>query len=549
MIGSRHHWLFVGAGLLVTAILAAEGALLAASRRSANGSARILAGRNRECRALAAGNPAPTPAQTARIEAELARAGATLRALESRLGRTGGGAARPPASPTDAFFDLTGFVRSMEEKAALAGVGVKAGERFGFSAYLHDGPPPALLAAIDRQRRMATILLEALFAARPDRIDGVRRERPTGPPAAGAGDRDLPDFFAMDPHWSLRDAGVVDAVAFRLAFSGHSSALRRFLNHVAAADLPVVVRGVAVEPAGESPPARPIAVSAKEPLALVVRSARSRFLVTVEFCELTGAFPPPGDSLPPGPVVPDAGAPWPEPRAQSRGREWLYDLFTPPAIFWDPRGPTLRAVASAERVAAGPAEVPPDLELLQVRRGVFRVQLVGYAGGPDGLRGIFADTTSGETAVGRCGERLAGPQVTVRRLRLERRQTEANGDTAERETAAIAVVVEDGADREIELTTRGPCLAGAPVGLFGSRRVREFRREARAGESFTVNGASYWVEQIDLRPPQAVVACAPGAGTGPPIRTVIARSPPADGAIALEPPAGDQGGTDLSPTP
>jgi hypothetical protein len=548
MIGSRHHRLFVGAGLLATAILAAEGALLAVSRRSANRAARVLEKRSRECHALTAGNPAPTPAQTVRIEAELAQARASLQALEFRLGWAGAAAAGPPASPTDAFFDLTGFVRLMEAKAARAEVGVKAGERFGFSAYVHDGPPPALLAAIDRQRRMATTLLEALFAAHPDRLDGVLREGPKDPPAATR-DRDSPDFFAMDPRWSLGAAGVVEATAFRVAFSGHSAALRHFLNRLAAADLPMVVRGVAVEPAGESSPARPVAASAPPPLAPLVRPVRSRFLVTVECWELIGASPRPGDSPPPVPVVPDPGGSWPEPQAQPRGREWLYDLFTPPAIFWDPRGPTLRAAAPADPMPAGSAGRPPDLELLQVRRGVFRVQLVGYAGGPDGLRGIFADAASGETVIGRGGERLAGSQVTVRRLRLDRRQGEANGDTAEREAAAIAVVVEDGTDREIELTTRGPCLAGAPVGLFGSRCGREFRREARAGESFMLNGASYCVEQIDLQPPQAVVACAPSAGAGPPIRTVMAQSSPTDGATPPGPPPSGRDGADLPFTP
>jgi len=541
-----------GAALLSAAALAAEGGLLVASRRAATGAAQNLGRKNQEWRALAAQNPAPTATQAASIEADVARADAVLRALEARLQSRDAMTPRPPVSRTDAFFDLTGFVQAMGEQAARAGVGVKAGERFGFSSYIHDGPPPALLSAIDRQRRIATILLEALFAAHPARIEGVQREDPERAGADGArrdaGNASGPaDVFAMDSRLSVRVPGAVDATAFRLTFTGQSMALRRFLNRLTADDIPAVARSIVVEPTGETPPRRAASPDPREPLALAVRAAPSRFTVTVEFCEILGPSPSLTGKARPTADTAGASGCWPEPRAQPRGREWLYDLFTPPAVYCDPQGPTLRAASSADPAAANPGEAPPDLQLLQVRRGPFRLQLVGYAGGPDDLRGIFADAASGETVVGRSGERLAGQHITVRRLSLERRSSGAEGDTTGREPAAFAVVAEDGASEEVELSNREPCLAGTPVGLFASRRLPGLRHEAGAGESFALDGASYCVEQIDLRPPQAIVACAPGAG--PPIRKIIPRCAPPETAPDPGPTAEKQGGTGLQNTP
>ncbi len=526
-LSSRGHGrIWAGGVTLLAAALTAGGGLLVAGRRAARQAEAELERKDRERLALAARDPAPTADRAAAIEADLKRGAEALREVEGRLWRRDAPAPPAPASGTDAFFELAGFARAMGEQAARGGVGIKDGERFGFSAYTHDGPPAVVIPAIDRQRRMVAALLQALIAARPHRIDGVQREDPErrgiGDVRAGGGEgARSSDFFSIDPRLSLRAPGAVDTAAFRLAFTGDSQALRRLLNRLAASDTPAVVRSVAVEPAGDSPPRRPGRPGAGGSLALVVPAARSRFSVTVECCDVAG--PGPGSSAAGRPAPEDAGegGRWPEPVAQPRGREWVYDLFTPPAIYFDPRVPALHAAAPVEPAGGNPAETPPDLELLQVRRGPFRLQLIGYAEGPGDLRGILADAISGETVVARSGDRLSGQGVTIKRLVLDRPAATADGDTAAREPGAIALVAEDGAGTEVELTTREPCLAGAPVGLFASRRTTALRREAEAGESFDLDGVSYCVEQIDLQPPQALVACAPRDGAGPPVRRVV----------------------------
>ncbi len=511
-----------GAILLVMAVLAAEGGWLIATWRAARGAEAGLAERNQERHRLATQDPAPTAERAAAIEADLARAAEELREVRNRLWPRAAPASPPPASRTDAFFDLTAFARTMAGKAALAGVGVKDGERFGFSAYAHDGPPARLIPAVDGQRRAAAELLPALIAARPHRIEAVQREDPEpGRAKAARGAADAGDYFAMDPHRSLRTPGVVATTAFRLSFIGDGRALRILLNRLAAFDCPAVVRGVTVEPAGDVSSRRPAAPGRREPLPLVVRPERSRFSVTVEFCELLGqgSARSTADRAAADPAGEDGG--WPEPVAQPRGPDWVYDLFSPPAVYYDPRSAALHAAAPAAPASPDQADSQSDLLLLEVRRGPFRLQLIGYAGRAGELRGIFADADSGETVVARAGDHLPGPGITIGSLALAPPNAAADGDTAGRERIATAKVTDAGTGQEIELSTRGPCLAGPPVALFAGRGAAALRREAGAGESFMLDRHTYCVEQIDLDPPQVLVACAPAGGAGPPIRRTI----------------------------
>ena len=532
-----------GIAALVAAAVIAEGWLLIDGSRTAKTAALALARRQREWRRLAGLKPTPTTAQADIIEAYLARAGAKLAALDEGLSNRDpsaveGATADPAAiSRTDAFIDLAGFVRSMREMAGRAGVGVRVEEYFGFSAYAHEGPAPELIAPLLRQRRFAGYLLENLFASRPEqfvalqraRLPKGRRDAAVASQSGGANASAEADVFAIDSWLSIREPAVVETTAFRVTFAGYTAALRSFLNRLASGELPVVVRGVEVEPVKESSPRQHHPPGGVDSPAMIVRPARSRFSVTVEFCEVIPS-PVPAN----GRSVTEAGRtgaltkpwPWAEPAAQRRGRGWVYDVFTPPSLYYDPRARLLSAIPAAEAARADPADAAPDLELLTVRRGPFRLQLVGYAGGADDRRGIFANINTGETVIGREGKRLAGQGLTVKSLSLRFPDAGSDESAATGDPVATAIVTDESTDEEMVLTNREQCLAGAPVGLFMSRKTPGFRRELREGESITVNGVNYCIERIDLHPPQVVVVYAGPGEIEPRIRTFAPQSAP-----------------------
>lgn len=164
-----------------------------------------------------------------------------------------------PKTRTDAYFDIAQFVDRMRATAADVNVALKEGENFGFAMYTNKGPEPELIQPVYRQRRIVEYLLSALFAARPDSLVAVQREVPQ--PANGAGAQiqtpksgsDAGDFFTIDGQVSARTPGYVNTTAIRIIFTGQTTALRGFMNALAAPEIPLVVRSVEVDSNKQSP--------------------------------------------------------------------------------------------------------------------------------------------------------------------------------------------------------------------------------------------------------------------------------------------------------
>lgn len=537
----RHSPVLGGVALLVAAVVVAEGWLLAEARWTVRTAALTLARKQRECRKLAALTPAPTVTQATAIERDRERADMRLAALQGGAWNREAmvallaAAAKTPVSRTDAFFDLADFVRRMRERAGRAGVSVRADEHFGFSAYGHAGPEPNLIARVLRQRQIAGYLLENLLTSRLRQLVAVQRARLA--PVKGEGiaatqneDGDLRaggDVFEIDPRFSIREPGMIETTAFRVMFVGHTAALRGFLNRLAAGAIPVVVRSVEAEPVKETPLQRQVARGSADPLALIVRPAWSRFTVTVEFCEII--LPPTQASNTPVASSAQSGATtadlWPDPPAQSRGRGWVYDVFTPPSLYCDSQAGRLSALPTGDAAPADPADTDIDLQLVEVRRGPFRLQLVGYAGGPENLCGIFVHSSTGETMIGHGGEHLTAPGLAVKRIDLCRPSTGREEGDATTDVVATATVQDESTGEEVVLTNRETCLAGAPLGLFTSRKTQGFRRELREGESVALNGVNYCVARIDLQPPQALIACMTTGAIEPSLHTLTPSAP------------------------
>lgn len=531
--------------------LSAEGGLLLRFRRAAQTAAATLATRQREWRTLAALRPPPTPVGAEAVAADCARAAAQLEALEDEFGNCAEAAASPadrgpgPTSGADEFFELARLIQSLRQQAEAAGVQLRSGEQFGFSAYAHQGPGPALVAGVRRQRRVIGYLIGALCAAGPKQLLAVQRTWPGAAAAApsraplDADAAEGPDLFVLDSRLELREPGLLETDGVRLVFTGYTASLRRLLNRLAGSGLPFVVRSVEVEPVASAKPGRTAGTIGDEPPLQIVRPGLSRFTVAVEHVALRTP-PPPGTSTAAERIArpPAASAPtfWGEAAAQRRGRGWVYDLFTPPSVYCDRLTGEARAVPTAE---AGRGEGGDgarfDLVLREVRRSAFRLQLVGYASGPGGLCGIFADRIIGETVLGRAGEVLGASGLRLDRLALEHPKRESDVDAVAEEVGAHACVRDEDTGEATVLTDNRPCRTGPPEGLFVSRTDPGFHRELAAGDSVDLGGASYCVERVDLAPPQAVVVCV-ARGVADPLIQTLAPEPALDSPRGTAPP-------------
>jgi hypothetical protein len=309
-----------------------------------------------ELQGMSALTPPPTREVATAIEADLAKAKAALASMQTELKGRGPAAerlrsAKAPAARTDSYFDLATYVEKMRDLARKNDVDIRPeAAQLGFASYAKEPPEAERIEPVFRQRQVAQFLVESLLEAKPRAVLMVKRERTltkaekearaaataNGEPAPEATDissDDGPDYFTIDPRVSARVPGYVDTTAFRLTFVGQTSALRTFLNKLAAFELPVSVRELEVDNATpeeaarqaveEAPAEEPAAVAADAPASVVltadgapapapkpapkpraptatpiVSKPLSKFMVTVEYIELVTPQPPADGAAP-----------------------------------------------------------------------------------------------------------------------------------------------------------------------------------------------------------------------------------------------------------
>lgn len=309
--------------------------------QTAHANSKILAKKRQELAALMGSQPTPTEANKAFISGDLIRSKDALGQMRAELKGSGPAAeallkakaaysvaassnpdertkilreAKAPSEPTHLFFNLATFVELMRVSAQKAQIKIKADERFGFATYASAGPDRELIPQVFRQRQVAEYLIGALIQSAPTELISLQRESPvdSAKPVSGAKTSAMSsrtgttpagnnDLFEVDPRISARVPGFVEASAFRLTFIGDTASLRTLLNKLATFELPLVVRGVEVEPIikvqstekvapantlssifGTAPS---VSVEAIKPKPLVEK-VRSKFTVTVELIDL-----------------------------------------------------------------------------------------------------------------------------------------------------------------------------------------------------------------------------------------------------------------------
>lgn len=524
--------------LWLLALLAESWGLIEAGR-AARAAQRALTQKRREAGRLAVVDPAPLAAQSANLEAQCTAAESSLARLQVEFTDDVGALSRAPEMSgigpgSEPLRDTGTFVRELHERARRAGVSIRPEEQFGIAPLGRDAGHPVAIAAHRRQREATDYLIGALLAAHPSQLMSVQCARLPGAIPGGAATRPPPgddrvgmgDLFDVDPRLSVREADVLETVPIRLIFASRTATLRRFLNRLLAGKPLVTISEISVEPAATGASPRQGKSDGTEPVVLMVQPGLSQFAVTVEYCEL--ALRPIAENGTNRPAAAPASlrqptSVWPEPALQRRGRGWVYDVFTPPALFLDRRSHALAAVPVEEAAPADSESLSCDLQLLEVRQRPFRLRLVGFAGGPDDLKGIFADMTTGKTVVGRVGDRLVGHPLWLTHLGLARTVSGVKGTGV---PLATATVTDEETGEDVVLTTRGPSPAGAPLGLFASRKNPALQRELKEGESAVFEGVRYCVERIDLDPPLAVVTCPSADGAKATGRTLIPQIPP-----------------------
>lgn len=191
---------------------------------------------------------------------------------------------------------------------------------------------------------------------------------------------------------------------------------------------------------------------------------------------------------------------WVPPAPQSRGRDWVYDMFTPPEIFYSSRSQLFSVKPPPSGVDEAPVEAF-GLELVGIRPEPFRLQLIGYVGGEGNWRGTFENLVSGEVFLAAAGRRVADLALNIRSLEVQAVPVALPDSMTTRQRVATAVVRDERTGRDITLTHRERRFTGGLAALVAAPGEAA-PRELREGDVLKIGPASYRVEKIQLAPPR-----------------------------------------------
>jgi hypothetical protein len=199
-----------------------------------------------------------------------------------------------------------------------------------------------------------------------------------------------------------------------------------------------------------------------------------------------------------------AAAPvWANPGAQSSGDRWIYEVFTPPAISYSAATRTF-----AVDPLTGPATpaAPWEVDLLGVKLAQFRLQLVGYFGGPGDYVAAFSTHGSTEILLARVGHSFTDLGLSLKDFAVKKILVEPAGPRPVFEVAAQAVLQDERDGSEVILDGRSRKFTATPLAVCqypdgDSTRTGEFRE----GETVSLNGTVYRFERIRLDPPEVMV--------------------------------------------
>ncbi|HET7537217.1 MAG TPA: hypothetical protein VFJ90_12225, partial [Candidatus Didemnitutus sp.] len=214
-----------------------------------------------------------------------------------------------------------------------------------------------------------------------------------------------------------------------------------------------------------------------------------------------------GESYKPAPAaaVVEPGPLWPRLAEQARGDAWRYEVFTPPTIYY--RDATKSFVVTPPEPPAAKADVA-EVELVEVRRQPYRLQLLGMVDTPAGRAAALGSVDRAETFVVHAGEKLAEFDVTLESVESRKRNfRDAEGQPAV-DFATEAVLFDESTGEKVQLDSRTRRYTGKLVAVLrqnGDGAVR--LREIAVGESWIDGPIAYRLSDIQFEPPQVILEC------------------------------------------
>lgn len=216
---------------------------------------------------------------------------------------------------------------------------------------------------------------------------------------------------------------------------------------------------------------------------------------------------------------PDLDVPlWDEPPPQSAGQEWVFDVFTPPVIYFNPQTETFTVLSDS------PQATPWEIELVAIREELYRVQLIGYLGKAGDYRISLENRETGKLLLAREGNEYEDFEIAVRSFEVKRTKVPHTGGTEVYENVATVVIYDQRLDREITLRSDVRRTNDESTAHFRAVDAPDQEFRAGVGDTFTYQDFAYTVDALDP-PAKATVTRTGGEEEEPETKTLIAKSP------------------------
>lgn len=197
---------------------------------------------------------------------------------------------------------------------------------------------------------------------------------------------------------------------------------------------------------------------------------------------------------------------WAPAVSQSRGDDWVFDVFTPPVIYYDP---------NSRELAVTPPNLQPtentdnrwivfDLELLEVRLRPYKLQLVGYAGEAGSYVAYFENTATGAIVLLREGQEESELGVRLTSFQEQQIETPSDTDTTIVQNVGVARVADYASGEEVSLTNMETKMFSeleARVRLLPAGIIRN----VQVGSRLELDSGDYLIEDLSAQPQEAMI--------------------------------------------
>lgn len=197
---------------------------------------------------------------------------------------------------------------------------------------------------------------------------------------------------------------------------------------------------------------------------------------------------------------------WRSAESQSRGEDWLFDVFTPPVIYYDPQSrefavtpPSIQVVDAVDTLWAA-----FDVELIEVRQRPYKLQLVGYAGSQGSYLAYFENSETGALVYLREGQEDAELGVRLTSFTEQTVEVRKDESTPVVETVGVARVADYASGEEINLTNMETKMFSeleASIRLLPAGIVRY----VEVGSRFELESGDYLIEDLSVQPEEAII--------------------------------------------